>query len=95
MVVIIVVSVIVRVIPVVISVIGAVVVPAIAIISASIVGIAITPTKMEIAVRPVPAVIVVIIVPAIGPCREGISIIAIHINVPVVMVIINDLAVKG
>lgn len=90
-----VVAVIVRVIPVVIGVIGTVVVPAKAIIPASIVGIAITPAKMEIAVRPVPAIIVVIIVPAIGPCREGIGIIAIHINVPVVMVIINHLAVKG
>jgi hypothetical protein len=92
MVVIIVVSVVVWAIPVVIGVIGTVVVPAKAI--TSIVGIAITPTKMEIAVRPVPAVIVVIIVPAIGPCREGISIIAIHINVPVVMVVIDDFTVK-
>ena len=55
---------------------------------------AIVPTVIVV-VGPVPAVVVVVIVPTIGPGREGVGIAPVNIYIPIVVVVIHDLAVEG
>src|SRR5690554_6746967 len=82
--------------PMVIGVVRAVIIPAGAKAPVAV-GVvpAIVPTVIVV-VGPVPAVVVVVvIVPTIGPGREGVGIAPVNIYIPIVVVVIHDLAVKG